>query len=98
MKGVHNSDYAFLFALATRCMSHRLVYIKGTVAQDLLLQVFIHESSSPKPQKKTLRSLRIFSKIRGDIRNSRCITGTNDTRGKIATGTAVLTKYFKLSD
>jgi hypothetical protein len=30
--------------------------------------------------------LRIFSKIRGDIRKSRCTTGVNDTGRKIAAG------------
>jgi hypothetical protein len=33
-----------------------------------------------------LRAFRIFSKIRGDIRKSRCTTGINDTSGKFATG------------
>ena len=35
----------------------------------------------------TLGSFRIFSKIRGDIRELRCTTGINDTGGKFATGT-----------
>jgi hypothetical protein len=48
------------------------VAIKGTVSRDFLLQVFIHESSSPKPPK--IGSLRIFSNILGDIRKSRCFT------------------------
>ncbi len=33
-----------------------------------------------------LGPFRIFSKIRGDIRKSRCTTGVNDTGGKFATG------------
>ncbi len=34
----------------------------------------------------TVGSFRIFSKIRGDIRKSRCTTGVNDTGGKFTTG------------
>jgi hypothetical protein len=37
---------------------------------------FFHESPSPKPLIITLESFRIFSKIHGDIRKSRC-TGAN---------------------
>ncbi len=43
---------------------------------------FFHESVSPQPQSILLGSFRIFSKIRGDIRKSRCTTGINDTGGK----------------
>jgi hypothetical protein len=38
------------------------------------------------PQSIPLRPFQIFSKIRGDIRNSMCTTGINDTGGKFATG------------
>jgi hypothetical protein len=34
----------------------------------------------------TLGPFRIFQKIRGDIRKSRCTTGINDTGSKIAAG------------
>jgi hypothetical protein len=44
---------------------------------------FFHESPSPKPLIITLESFRIFSKIRGDIRKSRCTTSVNDTGGKL---------------
>ncbi len=47
---------------------------------------FFHESVSPQPQSIPFRPFRIFSKIRGDIRESRCATGINDTGGKFATG------------
>jgi hypothetical protein len=47
---------------------------------------FFHESVSPQPQSIPLRPFRIFSKIRGDIRKSRCTTGINDTSSKFATG------------
>jgi hypothetical protein len=47
---------------------------------------FFHEPVSPQPQSIPFRPFRIFSKIRGDIRESRCTTGINDTGGKFATG------------
>ncbi len=47
---------------------------------------FFYESVSPQPQSVPLGPFRIFSKIRGDIRKSRCTTGVNDTGGKFATG------------
>jgi hypothetical protein len=53
--------------------------IKGTVSRDFLLLVFFDESVSPQPQGVPLGPFRIFSKIRGDIRKSRCTTGVNDT-------------------
>ncbi len=46
---------------------------------------FFHESPSPQPLKITLGSFRIFSKIREDIRKSRCTNGVKDT-GVIDTG------------
>ncbi len=48
--------------------------------------VLFYESVSPQPQSIPLGPFRIFSKIRGDIRKSRCTTGVNDTGGKFATG------------
>jgi hypothetical protein len=62
---------------------YRQKLLKRTVSRDFLLQVFFHESPSPKPLIITLGSFRNFSKIRGDIRKSRC---TTDTGGKFATG------------
>ncbi len=59
------------------------VYFKGTVSRDFLLLVFFHESVSPQLQSIPFRPFRIFSKIRGDIRESRCTTGIKDTGGKI---------------
>jgi hypothetical protein len=47
---------------------------------------FFHESVSPQPKSIPLGPFRIFSKIRGDIRKSRCTTGINDTSGNFATG------------
>ncbi len=52
---------------------------------------FFHESVSPPPQSIPFRPFQIFSKIRGDIRESWCTTcindtGVNDTGGKIAAG------------
>ncbi len=40
----------------------------------------------PQPQSISLGPFRIFLKIRGDIRKSRCTTGINNTGGKFATG------------
>jgi hypothetical protein len=47
---------------------------------------FFHESVSPQHQSIPLRQFRIFSKIRGDIRESRCTNGINNTGGIFATG------------
>ncbi len=40
---------------------------------------FFHESVSPQPQCIPLGLFQTFSKNRGDIRKSMCITGSNDT-------------------
>ena len=61
------------------------VHFKGTVSRDFCFR-FFHESPSPKPLIIKVGSYQIFSKIRGDIRKSRCTTGVNDTGGKFATG------------
>jgi hypothetical protein len=47
---------------------------------------FFYESVALQPQRIPLGPFRIFLKIRGDIRKSRCTTGVNDTGGKFATG------------
>ncbi len=52
-----------------------LVRLKGTVRRNFLLQVFFHESVSPKPLIIPLGPFQFFAKIRGDIRSSRCTTG-----------------------
>jgi hypothetical protein len=44
--------------------------------------VFFHESVSPKPRSIPLGPFRIFSKIPGDIRSSRCTNCVVDTGGK----------------
>jgi hypothetical protein len=56
-----------------------------------LLLVFLMNQFPPSPLSIALGPFRIFSKIRGDIRKSRCTTGindtgVNDTGGKIAAG------------
>ncbi len=56
--------------------------LKGTVSRDFCFK-FFHESPSPKPLIITLGSFRFFSKIRRDIRKSRCTTGVNDIGGKL---------------
>jgi hypothetical protein len=48
---------------------------KGSLTPDFRLQVFFHESLSPGPQSIPLGPFRIFSKIRGDIRELMFITG-----------------------
>ncbi len=47
--------------------------LKGTVSRDVLLQVFFHESPSPKPLKIILGSFKFFLKF---------ATGIDDTGGK----------------
>ena len=62
------------------------VFLKGQCHEIFCYWFFFHESVSPQPQSIPCRPFRIFSKIRGDIRESRCTTGINDTGGKIAAG------------
>jgi hypothetical protein len=47
---------------------------------------FFHESVCPQPRSIPVGPFQIFSKIRRDIRKSRCTTGINNTGSKIATG------------
>jgi hypothetical protein len=55
------------------------MYVKGTVSQDFLLQVFF---IFPQATDNNIRVISNFSIIRGDIRKSRGTTGINDTGGK----------------
>ncbi len=55
-----------------------LCTFKGTVSRDFLLLVFFMNQFPPSP--------RVFHLDRGDICESRCTTGINDTGGKFATG------------
>jgi hypothetical protein len=48
---------------------------------------FFHESVCPQPQRIPLGPFQIFSNIHGDIHNSRCTFGINDTGGKIINNT-----------
>jgi hypothetical protein len=61
---------------------------KGTVSRDFLLLVFFTNQFPPLPQSIPLGPFQIFSKIRGDIRKSRCTTGINDAGGKFVTSFA----------
>ncbi len=54
---------------------------KGPVPRDFRLQVFLW-SVSPQPMSIPLGPFRIFSKIRVDIRRSRCTTGVVETGDK----------------
>jgi hypothetical protein len=65
--------------------SHATVPLKGQ-CHEIFCFWFFYESVSPQPQSIPLGPFQIFSKIRGDIRKSRCTTGVNDTGGKFATG------------
>ena len=56
--------------------------LKGQ-CHEIFASGFFHESPSLKPLKITLGSFQFYSKIRGDIRKSRCTTGVNDTGGKL---------------
>ncbi len=56
--------------------------LKGQCHAIFCFRVF-HESPSPKPLIITLGSFRIFLKIRGDIRKSRCTTSVNNTGGNL---------------
>ena len=80
-----------------RCQQHRLQILPpvplvlltpvanlppvSTIPARFFASGFFHKSPSPKPLIITFGSFRIFSKIRGDIRKSRCTTG-----GKFASG------------
>ncbi len=63
----------------------RGIHLKGQ-CREIFCFWFFYESVSPQPQSIPFTPFQIFSKIRGDIRKSRCTTGLNDTGGKFATG------------
>ncbi len=66
-------------------MKYTRKYLRDSVTR-FFASSFFHESVSPQPQSIPFRPFQIFSKIHGDIRESRCTTGINDTGGKFATG------------
>ncbi len=66
------------------------VHFKGTVSRDFLLLVFFMNRFPPSPRLFHLDRFEFFSKIRGDIRESRCTTGINDTGGTSTTPAAIL--------
>jgi hypothetical protein len=63
----------------------RGIYLKGQ-CQKIFCFWFFYESFSSQPQSIPFGPFQFFSKIRGDIRKSRCTIGINDTGGKFATG------------
>ncbi len=69
-----------MLPLSTHLFSHWSIPLKGQ-CHEIFASGFFHESPSPKPLIITVGSFRIFPKIRGDIRKSRCTTGVNDTGG-----------------
>ncbi len=54
---------------------------KGQCHEIFCFTGFFHATSSPKPLKIILGSFGFLSKIDGDISESRCTTGINDTNG-----------------
>jgi hypothetical protein len=66
---------------------HKTIFndLKGQ-CHEIFASGFFHESVSPMPLSIPLGPIRIFSRIRGDIRSSRLTTGINDTGGEFATG------------
>ncbi len=72
----------FKGTLFTSIINLKVTYLKGQ-CHEIFCFRFFHESPSPKLLIITLGSFRIFSKIRGDIRKSRCTTSVNDTGGKL---------------
>ncbi len=57
--------------------------LKGTMSRDFQLLVCFHGSVSPKPLSIPLEPFQIFSKIRWDIRSSRCTAGKKWKKYKI---------------
>ena len=54
------------------------------MSRDFLLLFFFMNQFPPSPRVFHLDRFEFFAKIHGDIRQSRCTTGVNDTGGKIA--------------
>jgi hypothetical protein len=76
-----------LFQLPVEAFNNAIKRVlKVTVSRDFLLLVFFMNQFPPQPKSIQFRPFQIFSKIRGDIRESRCTTGINDTGGKFAIG------------
>ncbi len=53
---------------ATMIFRYRKIILKGSLTRDFQYQIFFHKSVSPRPLSIPLGPFRIFSKIRGDIR------------------------------
>ncbi len=62
-------------------ITSKICNLKG-LCHEIFWLLFFSRISFPLPQSIPLRPFRIFSKIRGDIRNSRFATGVNNTGGK----------------
>jgi hypothetical protein len=75
-----------LFVKLPRCSFEIAQHLLKGLCHVIFASGFFMNQFSPPPQPQSipLRPFRIFSKIRGDIRNSRCTTGINDTGGKFA--------------
>jgi hypothetical protein len=71
-----------LLAVSATVIQYSVKFVKKIVPRDFLLQVYFMESSSPKPPIYQNSFISNFTKIRADIRSSRCTTGVVDTGGK----------------
>ncbi len=60
--------------------------IKGSLTRDFRRQVFFMTQFPPGLLRIPLRPFKIFTRIRGDIRNFVFIAGINDTGNKLLTG------------
>jgi hypothetical protein len=60
-----------------------MIQLKGQRQEIFCFRFFSFIIFPGKPLKITLGSFRIFSKIHGDLRRSRCTTGINDTGWQI---------------
>jgi hypothetical protein len=65
--------------------TYTLLSLKGQCHEIFCFLFFSWISFPPAPEYH-IRTVLNFSKIRGDIRKSRCTTGINDTGGKFAAG------------
>jgi hypothetical protein len=73
--------FVALFSTVQILLHKKIVFLKGQ-CHKIFDFCFFHESASPKPLSIPLGPFQFFSKIRGDIRSSRCTTGVVNTGGK----------------
>ncbi len=71
--------------ICIRYLSDHIWILKGQCHKIVCFR-FFSRIIFPQPLNITIGSFQIFSKIRGDFHNSRCITGINSTSDKFSTG------------